>query len=266
MLSAWDALQRTLDESDTPLELFVRDDGGGWDDRRLFALLDLTVSQGVPLDLGVIPQSMDTVLARELRSRHDAAPGLIGLHQHGFAHTDHEGGDRPSEFGPSRALARQRVDLRLGRERLRGHLGHRLDALFTPPWNRCSDGTPELLVELGFQALSRQRGAPAQTVLPELGVDIDWCALEQAARAGADGASPQALGEAFHEAFVACAGLGGPVGLQLRHARMDANSLASLGEALAVVARHPRLRWRPMRDLLALPAQAAPVAGLPLAA
>lgn len=266
MLSAWDALLRALDDADTPLEFFVRDDGGGWNDRRLFALLELTVSQGVPLDLGVIPQSMDSVLARELRSRHDAAPGLIGLHQHGFAHTDHEGGELPSEFGPARPLARQRVDLRLGRERLRGHLGHRLDAIFTPPWNRCSAGTAELLVELGFQALSRQRGAPAQTVLPELGVHIDWCALEQAARAGAGGVWPEALGLNFHEAFVECSRPGGPVGLLLRHARMDATSLASLGGLLTVLARHPRLRWRSMGDLLARPSRAAPVAGLALAA
>ncbi len=253
-----DSIERcllSLDAAPATVDVFIRDDDVGWADQRLFALLELTAAHEVPIDLAVIPQAMDTALARELRSRHDAAPGLVGLHQHGFSHANHEPEGRPCEFGPARALVRQRADLRLGRERLRGHLGQRLDAIFTPPWNRCAEQTPLLLQELGICALSRAHGATAQSILPELPVGVDWSRCEREARLAAV-AHPTAEGGdpclALAQAFAARVQAGGPVGVMLHHAAMDAESLARLDTLLRRLRRHPRLRWRAMRDLLGL--------------
>src|SRR4051812_44895721 len=68
--------------------VFFRDDDAGWADARLCALLDRFERHGLPADLAVIPAALDHRLAGELRRR--AATQRLGLHQHGFAHRNHE--------------------------------------------------------------------------------------------------------------------------------------------------------------------------------
>ena len=247
-----------LDAAPAPVAFFLRDDDAGWDDARLFALLDCTERAGVPIDLAVIPQATRAALAASLYARKTSAPDLIGLHQHGFAHTNHEAVERKCEFGRARSIAAQRSDLSAGRATLLGYFGAHLDPFFTPPWNRCSATTPALLAALGFSALSRSRGAEAQQVLPELSVDVDWCKQQRVARehGEADGSSRIATELAQRVAAA------GPVGLMLHHAEMDAGDLALLGSLLRATSRHPHVRWRPMRALLADAATHAPTPAL----
>jgi hypothetical protein len=245
MTRDWQVLIAALDAAPAATPFFLRDDDAGWDDTRLFALLDRTRHAGAPIDLAVIPQATGPALAASLCARADAAPGLIGLHQHGFAHRNHEAIGRKCEFGDSRSAAAQQDDLCSGRERLRQCFGARLDAIFTPPWNRCSAATPPLLAQLGFTALSRSRGAAPQQSLPELPVDVDWC--KQRRLAAAQGGCSGPLVAAALARRVAT---GGPVGLMLHHADMDGNDLALLDELLQATRRHPHVRWMPMRDLL----------------
>ena len=238
-------LLAALDAAPAPIRFFLRDDDAGWDDTRLFALLDRTQAAEVPIDLAVIPKAADATLAFTLCVRMNAAPGLVGVHQHGYAHTNHETAERKCEFGTARDADTQRRDLREGRAHLLGLFGTRLDPIFTPPWNRCSAATPALLAELGFAALSRSRGAAAQQALPELPVDVDWCQQRRlAAVDGADGLEHIALELARRVQA------GGPVGLMLHHAEMNAPDLALLDRVLAATQRHPRARWLPMRALL----------------
>ena len=239
------ALLAALDAAPAPVDFFLRDDDAGWDDAALFALLDRTERAGVPLDLALIPQATGATLATALGTRQRAAPGLIGLHQHGFAHTNHEAMERKCEFGNARSADAQRADLRAGREHLLSCFGAALDAIFTPPWNRCSAATPALLAELGFAALSRSRGAPRQQALPELPVDIDWCKQRRlGAVQGNDGS--ERIGRELAQRVA----IGGPVGLMLHHAEMGTHDLAMLDALLGATRRHPRAQWRPMRDLL----------------
>lgn len=245
MTPDWNTLIAALDAAPAPVAFFVRDDDAGWDDARLFALLDRTQHAGVPIDLAVIPQATRPALAASLCARTDAAPGLIGLHQHGYAHHNHEAAGRKCEFGDTRSAAAQQDDLCAGRERLREWFGARLDAIFTPPWNRCSAVTPPLLAQLGFAALSRSRSAPLQQALPELPVDVDWC--KQRRLAAAQGCCCGPLVAAGLAQRVAA---GGPVGLMLHHADMDASDLTLLDELLQTMNRHPHVHWMPMRDLL----------------
>jgi hypothetical protein len=171
--------------------------------------------------------------------------GLIGVHQHGFAHHNHETVERKCEFGGARSADFQRHDLSAGRDRLQVLFGSQLDAFFTPPWNRCSAGTPQWLAELGFSALSRSRGAPAQRALPELAVDVDWCKQRRLAAAdGSDGLQRIAL------ELARCCGGGRPVGLMLHHADMDGTDLSLLATLLGAVKHHPNARWQLMRELL----------------
>jgi predicted deacetylase len=243
-------LHAALDAATTPVELFLRDDDGGWDDARLFALLDCTERAGVPIDVAMIPQATHAPLAASLGARIRAAPQLVGVHQHGFAHANHETIERKCEFGGARSLHAQREDLLAGRERLRELFGTRLDPIFTPPWNRCSASTPALLAELGFAALSRDRGAATQSALPEIAVDLDWCKQRRAA---------QAAGEDLHERvareLARCITQHQTVGVMLHHADMEAGELVLLAELLVAVKAHPQACWRSMREVSAsLPA------------
>ncbi|CAD5373924.1 Polysaccharide deacetylase [Rubrivivax sp. A210] len=248
MTAAFVTLAAALDAAPAPLDFFLRDDDTGWDDAALFALLDCTGEAGVPIDLAVIPQATGAALAARLLGRKAAAPRLIGLHQHGFAHQNHETTERKCEFGPSRTPEAQRADLAAGRALLLERFGDQLDPIFTPPWNRCSPGTPALLAELGFGALSRSRGAPAQQALPELPVDVDWCKHQRLAREQGEAEGPRVA----HELAGRVAS-GGPLGLMLHHAAMDAADLALLSRLLHLIAGHSRVRCWPMRELLARP-------------
>lgn len=234
-----------LDGLHAPIDVFIRDDDAGWNDAQLLSLLDLARRCAVPIDLAAIPQAMSRELARELRKRCDAAEGAIGVHQHGHTHSNHEALARKCEFGSSRSVEQQRDDLLRGQAQLREHFGDLLQPIFTPPWNRCSELTPVLLAELGYEALSRNRGArPAQDALQEMPVDIDW------SRHWREGGAP-ALAAAFDRAVGERAADGQPLGLMLHHAVMTEDEFALLAQWLDVLSAHPQLRWGPMRELLA---------------
>jgi len=244
MHAGLNAMLTALDAAPSPVYLFLRDDDAGWDDTGLFSLLDCTERAGVPIDLAVIPQASSDALARELCARIDAEPARVNVHQHGLAHCNHETSERKCEFGSARSVGAQRRDLLAGRDRLRQAFGMRLDAIFTPPWNRCSAATPALLAELGYAALSRDRTAPAQHALPELPVDVDWCKQRRAAALkGEDG------GDRIGFELAQRLGMGHPVGLMLHHAEMDACDLALLDALLEATARHPHARWVPMGEI-----------------
>src|SRR5690348_11558928 len=121
-----DPLARALDAAPSPVRFFFRDDDAGWDDGRLLALLDVFAARGVPADVAVIPEALSPDLAAELRAR------PVGLHQHGFAHANHEAAGRKCEFGPSRPVAFQRADIAAGCARLADLLGDAVQPIFTP--------------------------------------------------------------------------------------------------------------------------------------
>src|SRR3954449_9270447 len=81
--TAWlDPLRAGVPEALAPVTFFFRDDNAGWDDRRLFALLDRFDEHALPLDLAVIPAATEEPLARDPRAapppRPPPAPGRGG--------------------------------------------------------------------------------------------------------------------------------------------------------------------------------------------
>src|SRR6185312_1382232 len=128
------------------------------------------------IDLAVIPQALTPSLAESLIARGERSGGRLGLHQHGLAHRSHEPEGRKCEFGPSRDRDAQRRDLTEGRQLLMNLLPGRIQPMFTPPWNRCTRVTAELLAELGFRVLSRHVREPSLDVpdLAAVPVSVDW--------------------------------------------------------------------------------------------
>jgi hypothetical protein len=211
-----------------PIDIFFRDDDAGWADARLFELIDRFASHGLPLDLAVIPDAISEGLAAELVTRH------VGLHQHGFAHVNHEREGRKCEFGSSRGRDEQCADIAAGRDRLRELFGERLDPFFTPPWNRCTRDTGECLVALGFTLLSREHRADPLGLLPELPVHLDVARL-----------SPEELDERFARHVTD----GGPVGVMFHHEVMEPEDMARADELLALLAGHENVVPRTMASL-----------------
>ena len=236
-----DPLRAALDAAPAPVACFFRDDDAGWDDDRLFELIGLFAGLGLPLDLAVIPAALGSGAARELRARIELAGGRLGVHQHGFAHLNHEPeGERRCEFGPERPRGEQLRDIAAGQARLARLLGPAVEPIFTPPWNRCTPATAGCLVELGFEVLSREAKAEPFGLpgLRELPVHVDWFKRRDGKRL------PPA--EVAAIAARAVEG-GGPVGVMLHHAEMDAAERAGAAELLELLAGHERVRCLRMR-------------------
>lgn len=237
-------IQVTLETLDRPITLFFRDDDAGWGDHRLFALLDCFENYGMPIDLAVIPQALHPQLADRLLKRKHQAPELLGLHQHGYAHCNHEVQGRKCEFGASRDYASQFQDLKAGREHLLDLLDSALDPIFTPPWNRCNDTTSACLLQIGFSTLSRNRGAAPLTgnKITELPIAIDWCGVRAKAHQPWSDLAGAIASELRHADSK-------PIGLMLHHAVMEGEDLQQLQALLALLAEHDRVSCRLMQPL-----------------
>jgi peptidoglycan/xylan/chitin deacetylase (PgdA/CDA1 family) len=223
-------LRTALDEAPAPVEVFFRDDDAGWGDERLLELIARFEATGLPLDLAVIPAELTPRLAETLRER------PVGLHQHGYAHVNHQREGRRCEFGSDRSRAQQQDDIARGRERLRELLGDRLDPFFTPPWNRCTRDTGEALVALGFAALSREHRAEPLGLLPEVSVHLDVARL-----------TPEEL----DARFAAHVRAGGPVGVMFHHAVMEDADLGRAAALLELLASHANVAPRTLAELVA---------------
>jgi hypothetical protein len=239
-MSDWlDPVRATLAARATPVTVFVRDDDGGWDNDALFALLETTQCLGVPVDVAVIPDACDAVLASALGATDRA---LVRLHQHGRAHANHETNGRKCEFGPSRSPHEQHRDLIEGRARLRDLLGDRVDPIFTPPWNRCTAATSRYLVDLEYELLSRDltAGRFADDRLHELPVSLDWTG-RRGVKGGRD-AWGRTIADGIRDARA-------PLGLMLHHAVMTSDDRRLLSQLLEVLVPHDTVRCQSMLAL-----------------
>ena len=236
-----DPVGRGLDQAGAPVTVFFRDDDAGWAHERLETLLDVFARHRAPIDLAVIPEALDTMHANWLRTRRAATGGLVGLHQHGLSHRNHEAEGRKCEFGPSRPPAVQREDIERGRRLLTGLLGSDLDPIFTPPWNRCTPDTGAVLAELEL-VLSRDATAAPLGIaaLRELPIAIDWFAHRKGERI-----ARAELGERIAERLTAP----GPVGIMLHHAVMEHEDMSGTEELVVLLAGHPAASLRTMGSL-----------------
>ena len=240
-MSWLDPLRKALDETSSAIPFFFRDDDAGWEDERLFALVDLFAEHNVPVDLAVIPKSLSRRTAGNLRRAVEAGPKSISVHQHGYAHINHEQEGRKNEFGPSRSWRDQLDDIKTGQSLLMDLLGPITDSIFTPPWNRCTDLTAVCLWETGFKYLSRDRTAsPLDTTgLQELPISVDWFAHRKGIRLTLD---------EFGNLFATAVREQPAVGVMLHHAVMDDYELRRLRLFVQFVSSHPQVRCVLMRD------------------
>ena len=241
-MSWLDPVRRALDEG--PCRVFFRDDDAGWGDERLWVLLDLFDRRSLPVDLAVIPAVLHPTLTAELTVR--ARAGGVHLHQHGFAHVNHEPAGRKCEFGPARSYEAQAADITRGAAVLGDAFGELVHPVFTPPWNRCTAVTADVLADAGFAVLSRDSTAtplPAARIA-EVPITVDWFGSRKGVRW-----TPYELADRLAAAVRS----GGPVGIMLHHAVTDDGEFAAISSLLALLTAHPNTRAISLTALAAVP-------------
>lgn len=221
-------VRKALSERKTPLNLFFRDDDAGWEDTKLFKLIELFKQNKMPLDLAAIPCEMNESLARKIRLEINENPRLLAVHQHGFVHKNHEETGRKCEFGASRSYKEQFIDIATGKRMLESYFGGNLTKTFTPPWNRCTEETAKVLRELGFSVLSRESGAKLFNLngLKEVSVTFDWFAKRKGVPF-----SRTEIGEMLAKQIAE----NETVGIMLHHGVMDEKDFVFLSELLALL-------------------------------
>jgi hypothetical protein len=239
-----DDLNQALDKAVKPVRFFFRDDDAGWANKLLFELLDCFSKFKVPIDLAVIPQAIN-YKNKELynRVRHDN--GLIGVHQHGFRHNNHQLDGRKCEFGSDRTYTQQHLDIITGQKILLDYFDELSEPIFTPPWNRCNQDTVNVLIDLGFSTLSRDNtGKPLDCqTLRQLPVNIDWFKKRHGIRI-----SQTELGQLIEQVVTS----GEVVGVMLHHEIMDQQERYIISELLELLSSHPRVRCEHMKKILSV--------------
>jgi len=238
-----DPLRKTLDSNPNAITFFFRNDDVGWEDTRLFELLDLFAEFNVPLDLAAIPTAISPRTAARLQNLIERDPDQLSIHQHGYAHLNHEQNGRKCEFGETRSRDLQQADIEAGKYRLNDLFGPAAEPIFTPPWNRCTTATAACLRETGFKLLSRDITATHLNTdeLAELPVSIDWFAKRKNVRL-----APEEIGSSLSTVASVCS----RVGVMLHHALMNEEERARFGELLQLVSAHSQARCVLMRDFI----------------
>ncbi len=242
-MTAWlDPVRQALDLTQSPIQCYFRDDDAGWDNQNLFKLLDLFRQHEVPIDLAVIPTCLSKDLAEKLVMciyNHDQQ---IGLHQHGYSHTNHQAEGRKCEFGIMRSPEQQKSDIETGQKLLKEYFHDYLQPIFTPPWNRCTQTTVDVLESCGFQLLSRDSStSPLQiNKLQEIPVHIDWFAKHKGVRHDF-----QAIGKQISEHIQQH----NSIGIMLHHQVTNADERIVLAELLNLLTRHESIQLSLMKEI-----------------
>ena len=247
-------LVTALEQLTQPVTLFYRDDDAGWATTELFALLDLFETLDLPLDLAAIPQAMTSKLAQQLNARIQASDGRLGIHQHGFQHHNHQSVGRKCEFGDARTYPQQYMDIAQGKALLSRYFGDHDDPIFTPPWNRCTQHTVEVLNELSFLALSRDASAQALSfkgTVSALPIHIDWLKQTKGQRWSHQHIVQHLADTLLSETVI---------GIMLHHQPMDTHEHTIFKHCALLLKQHPLINHNNMRELLSCQALPLPQA------
>ena len=243
-----DLTQECLEKAlpgDRRARVFFRADDVAAPGSQTSRLLDIFIKEQAPLCLALVPSWLTGPRWESLTRTAGEAPHLWCWHQHGWRHVNHETSGKKQEFGPSRSPEAIRRDLESGRNRLTEICGSDFFTFFTPPWNRCSSITLEMLVELGYTGVSRSNGkkAPAPKCLQEYSINVDLHTRKEADPIE----STQAL---FNELESSLSG--GLCGIMLHHQRMNETAFGVLEILLRELSACPGIELGNFRDLTSL--------------
>lgn len=224
-------------------QVFFRADDVAVPGKRFVQMMELFSRYRVPLSLAVVPARLTRVRWRYLKSFEKKNPSRWCWHQHGWRHVNHEIEGKKQEFGTVRAPFEIRQDLMRGKQRLTDLMGEAFFPVFTPPWNRCSVHTLQLLRELGFAAVSRSRGSkpPSLKNLPDFFVNVDLHTRKET--------DPAAGRNNLLKEFKQAAG-SGCCGIMIHHQMMNESAFDFLEALLKMLVKRKGLSIVHFRDLV----------------
>jgi len=226
-----------------PLPVFFRADDIGVVSNSFAALLKSFQHYQMPLCLAVVPTWLTDSRWSSIRLLCDRQPSQWCWHQHGWTHANHEPDGKKCEFGNSRKAADIENDIIRGKERLQAIIGTDVSPVFTPPWNRCSRQTLQILEDTGFKAVSRSSGSTDKSapMLADFQVNVDLHTRKEpdydSCLSGLCTELETAVGS-------------GRIGIMIHHQRMNENAHFVLDSLLACIVKNDLLQPVDFDDLL----------------
>lgn len=208
--------------------VFFRADDIGIPSRNFSKMVAIFRKHNLPLCLATVPIWLNRDRLQRLVEQTGRSKNQWYWHQHGYIHHNFELTGKKQEFGPSRSEKEIVCSLTKGQKRLTSLLEDQFNAVFTPPWNRCSSATMKTLVKQGFAGISRSIGASpeAPSSLPDLQVGVD---LHTRKEPSGELAFTNLLVE-LEKGFE-----GGLCGIMLHHQRMNTKAFHFLDILLSAV-------------------------------
>jgi peptidoglycan/xylan/chitin deacetylase (PgdA/CDA1 family) len=208
-------------------------------------MMDLFAKYGAPLSLAIVPSWLTRDRWQYLSDYERNNPVRCCWHQHGWRHVNHESKGKKQEFGAVRSLSEIKRDLKRGKNRLSELLGESFYPAFTPPWNRCSGHTLQLLRELGFLAVSRSQGSTPHSPrgLPDLYVNVDLHTRKERSPTAGWNKLLQELEQAIATRFC---------GIMIHHQLMNQAAFDFLEKLLKALINYPKIQLVNFKDLVEL--------------
>jgi len=229
-------------ENKGPGYIFFRADDVAAPGRKLAKLMDVFKRHRVPLCLAVVPAWLTGRRWQYLKGLEAKESSLWCWHQHGWRHINHETEGKKQEFGAARSRLDIKRDLVLGKRRLEDLMEAEFYPVFTPPWNRCSLSTLQLLGELGYEAVSRYRGSMprAPRELPDFYANVDLHTRKERDPAAGWERLSEELQQAVSSKFC---------GIMIHHQRMNEAAFDFLEMLLRILAKRRELQLVNYKDL-----------------
>ena len=226
------------------VNIFLRADDVGKDERGLRQLFDVALSRGVSLNVEIIPGILTDSTVKLLQSYQHFCPTLLELNQHGWQHCSHEISGRKSEFGVSRSFKQQLEDIEMGKKVLERVFHDKFHPVFAPPWNRCTGDTLRVLDRLGFRVLSRHKSEAGATgySFREIPVTLDLYRWK--------GGVTMAPKEEILRDLVCQMRDGYTIGVLLHHQVMDPGAFSFLAGLLDELTQYPVVRFHTFLSLV----------------
>ena len=221
--------------------VFFRADDVGVPGERFREMVRIFMRYDIPLNLAVVPAWLTAERWRALVRIGREAPHLWCWHQHGWRHVNHEIDGKKQEFGASRSRLDIKRDIVKGKRRLEDLMEAEFFPVFTPPWNRCSLSTLQLLQDLGYAAVSRSSGSRPKVTgeLTDFFVNVDLHTRKE---------RDPTLG--WHNLFneLQQAIPSDRCGIMIHHQRMNEAAFAFLEYLLKVLSRSNGCRFASMKE------------------
>lgn len=225
------------------IKIFFRADDIAVPSHNFSRLMELFLSHRTPLCLAVVPSWITPQRWESMRPFRVRGGKLFCWHMHGYRHQNHETSGKKQEFGPARSQSNIISDLTRGYSRLSSVLKDEAFPVFTPPWNRCSKETLQVLKKLKFKAVSRSDGAQPLTLegLDDYCVHVD---LHTRKEKDPDTGRHNLIKELEHGLST------GVCGIMIHHMRMNDNAFLFLDTLLAQLSNYPQIKPVTFQNLI----------------